>query len=239
MKNSMTIDIWSDIMCPFCYIGKRKLENALEQFPQKDKINIVWHSFQLNPGVDYPPGTDIYNYLAERKGQTRAWAEKMYAQVTESARQEGLTYNFDKAVIANSFDAHRLIQMAKTKGLGDAAKERLLKAYFTDGLNISNRNTLIELGAEIGLDATEVGQMLDSNFFAAQVEEDIERAQAYGINGVPFFVLNNKYGISGAQPSEVFLSGLQQAWGEYQAEQPLKDIGAQDGAACTPDGDCN
>ncbi len=210
----MTIDIWSDIMCPFCYIGKRKLETALQQFPHKDKINIVWHSFQLDPTIESLPGTDLYSYLAERKGQTRDWSVKVHQQLVETAKQEGLTYNFDKAVIANSFNAHRLIQLAKTKGLGDAAEERLFKAYFTEGENVSDTNTLIELGSDIGLDEAAIKHMLESEAFAQEVTDDIEKAKSYGISGVPFFVLNNKYGISGAQPAEIFLNSLQQAWDE-------------------------
>lgn len=234
----MTIDIWSDIMCPFCYIGKRKLEKALEQFPQKDNVNIIWHSFQLDPNMKSMPGTDIYSYLADRKGQTRAWAVKMHEQVTASAQAEGLTYNFDKAIIANSFDAHRLIQMAKTKRLGDEAEEQLFSAYFTEGGNVADKETLVEIGGNIGLEKAEVAKMLEGKEFAAEVKEDIDKAQAYGINGVPFFVLNNKYGISGAQPSEVFLRGLQQAWNEYAAEQPTPSTDITDGAVCTPGGDC-
>lgn len=234
----MTIDIWSDIMCPFCYIGKRKLEKALEQFPQRDNVQIIWHSFQLDPNMKSMPGTDIYGYLADRKGHTREWAVKMHEQVTASAQAEGLTYNFDKAVIANSFDAHRLIQMAKTKGLGDAAEERLFRAYFTDGENVADKETLAKMGSDLGLDKTDVATMLDGKEFATEVTKDIDKAQAYGINGVPFFVLNNKYGISGAQPSEVFLSGLQQAWNEYATEQATPTPDTADGAVCTPEGDC-
>lgn len=235
----MIIDIWSDIMCPFCYIGKRKLEKALEQFPHKDSVNIVWHSFQLDPTMEANPGTDIYTYLSKRKGISKERAIQMHKQLTETARLEGLTYNFDQSVLANSFNAHRLIQMAKTKELGDAAEERIFKAYFTEGKNIGDTDTLVQLGTEIGLDAKAVKDMLNSDSFATDVTTDIDQAQAYGINGVPFFVLNNKYGISGAQPSEVFLNGITQAWSEYAEERQLTDIGPAPGAACTTDGNCN
>jgi predicted DsbA family dithiol-disulfide isomerase len=129
----MKVDIWSDIMCPFCYICKRKFEGALQQFSNKEDIEVVWHSFQLDPTIEKQSDKDLYDYLAEREGQTREWAKQVNQQVTQSAKQVGLTYNLDNAVVANSFDAHRLIQLAKQKGLGDAAEERLFKAYFTEG----------------------------------------------------------------------------------------------------------
>ena len=232
----MKIDIWSDIMCPFCYIGKRRLEGALQDFEHKEDVVINWHSFQLDPIMKSHPGVSIHDYLAERKGQTREWSLKMHQQMTENAKQEGLIYNFDIAVIANSFDAHRLIQMAKTHDLGDAAEERLFKAYFTDGKNMSDHATLIDLGSEIGLDKNEVASMLQGNDFANEVHEDIAQAQRYGINGVPFFVLDNKYGISGAQPKEVFQQAFQQAWTEQ--EKPLQSVSNTDGDVCIPGGDC-
>jgi predicted DsbA family dithiol-disulfide isomerase len=214
----MTIDIWSDIMCPFCYIGKRRLEQALKLFPHKDKIDVKWHSFQLDPGMKSQPGTDLYSYLANRKGQTRDWAIKVHQQLVETAATEGLSYNFDTAVIANSFDAHRLIQMAKVSGLDDAAEERLFHAYFTEGKDISDLKTLLHLGTEIGLDKDAVWKVLESDAYAKEVQLDLVKAESYGITGVPFFILDNKYGISGAQPVKIFLYGLQQAWNEYEQQ---------------------
>ncbi len=233
----MNIDIWSDIMCPFCYIGKRKLEVALAQFDHKDKINIIWHSFQLDPSIKYELGKDIYTYLAERKGQTREYWEKVHVNLVNSAKEEGLEYNFDISVLANTFDAHRLIQMAKQEGLGDAAEERLFRAYFTEGKNIEDKPTLIALGKEIGLNPALVNAMLNSNECAVDVEYDIATAQRYGITGVPFFVIDNKYGISGAQPSPVFLSTLQKAWKENVANTTLPDD-TESGAMCSIDGNC-
>lgn len=231
----MKIDIWSDIMCPFCYIGKRKLEGALQNFEHKDDVEIVWHSFQLDPNMAAQPGKNIHQYLAERKGLSIDWSVKVHEQMTQTAKAEGLTYNFDKAVIANSFDAHRLIQMAKKHGLGDAAEEALFKAYFTDGRNISDHNTLMQIGIDLGLRVIEIGAMLNSNEYAADVESDIEKAQAIGVRGVPFFVLDNKFAISGAQPAQVFTDGLHQAWAEY--EKGILSIAEQDGI-CTPGGVC-
>jgi len=225
-------------MCPFCYIGKRKLEGALAQFPNRDDIQIVWHSFQLDPAIQYQPGKDLHEYLAERKGMTREWSVKVHEQMTETARAEGLTYNFDKAVIANSFDAHRLIQLAKKYQLGDAAEERLFKAYFTDGENISDHDTLVRIGTEIGLSVNAITTMLTGNDYAADVHADIAQAESLGIRGVPFFVLDNKYGISGAQPSEVLLNGLQQAWSAYEQTNKITAMNTADGATCTTDGNC-
>ncbi len=237
MKETMKIDIWSDIMCPFCYIGKRKLEGALEQFEHKDDVQIVWYSFQLDPTMKYEAGKDIHGYLAAKYGKTREWSVSVHNQMTETAKKEGLTYNFDKALIANSFDAHRLIQLAKTKGLADAAEEKLFRAYFTEGKNISDHNTLMQIGMELGLGAVEVGEMLNSDAFADEVHNDIHMAQTLGISGVPFFLLDERYGISGAQPVKVFTDGLQQAWAIHErAKQTMKnDV---NGGVCTPDGVC-
>ena len=218
----MTVDIWSDIMCPFCYIGKRRLEEAMGRFEHKNDVSVTWHSFQLDPAMEAQPGKSLYDYLAERKGLTRERSQQMHKQLVEMAKADGLTYNFENAVIANSFDAHRLIQLAKTHGLGDEAEERLFRAYFTEGRDIGDQNTLLQLGMEVGLGAVETGEMLNSNAFAHEVERDIATASAYGITGVPFFVINDIYGISGAQPSGVFLDGLQQAWLEYEKGVCLK-----------------
>jgi predicted DsbA family dithiol-disulfide isomerase len=162
----------------------------------------------------------------------------MHANVVKMAGDAGLQYNFDKAVIANSFDAHRFAHLAKTKGLGEAAEEALFKAYFTDGKDISNYDTLMQLGIEIGMGATEVGEMLHSDAFANAVHEDIYHASQIGVGGVPFFVFNDKYAVNGAQPSDVFAGALQQAWSEYEKENPKLTVLGNDGATCEPGGDC-
>lgn len=235
----MQVDIWSDIMCPFCYIGKRNFEAALEQLPHRDKVKVVWHSFQLDPTMQSQPGKNVYDYLAERKGQTREWSVKMHEHVVQTAREAGLTYNFDKAVIANSFDAHRLIQLAKKHGAGDAAEEHLFKAYFTDGEDVADHATLQRIGGEIGLDATEVRTMLESDAYAEEVHRDIARAGAMGIRGVPFFVFHDRYAVSGAQPVETFVQALQQSWAEYEKEHPvIVDLSSPEGSVCSVDGVC-
>lgn len=237
-KEKMKIKIWSDIMCPFCYIGKRKLENALKEFKHKEAIEIEWKSYQLNPDLKYQPGVNAYDYLAKVKGQTREWSVKMHEYVTDMAKGVGLHYDFEKSVIANSFNAHRLIQMAKQNGLGDMAEERLFKAYFCEGANMEDQDALIRIGKEIGLNEGEVKQMLASDKFKSEVENDVAEAYKIGVNGVPFFVINNKYAISGAQDSKVFLDALNKSYEEFQKENPTATFKTVDGKVCTSEGEC-
>jgi protein disulfide-isomerase len=212
MKNTFKIEIWSDILCPFCYIGKRKLEKALETFEGKEFLEIDWRSYQLDPDATSQPNTDVYDYLAQRKGQTRDWSIKMHEQVANTAKQEGLDYNFEKAIIANSYNAHRLIQLAKKYKLGDQAEETIFKAYFTEGKDIANKTTLIAIGKEIGLKEEEINEVLNSDKYGAEVRADIEEAQNIGVRGVPFFVMDRAYAVSGAQPVEVFTETLQKSF---------------------------
>jgi len=228
----MKVEIWSDIMCPFCYIGKRKFENALQQFRHQEQIEIVWHSYQLDPEMQHVPGRNINEVLAEKKGWSPQQAKQMNDQVTAMARTEGLEYNLAQAVPANTFNAHRLTHLAAQYNLQNKAEERIFRAYFTEGKNIGDAETLVQLGTEIGLPATEVRQMLQTDAFTAAVQQDISEAQQLGVRGVPYFVLNRKYGISGAQPSEVFLKALNQVWEEdNSATTPLPTINT--GATCT------
>ena len=206
----MQVEIWSDIMCPFCYIGKRKFEAALEKFPKKDEVKITWKSYQLDPNIKFQPDKDIYTYLAEAKGQSREWSIKMHENVVNMAKSVGLEYNFDKAVVANSFDAHRVIQLAKKHGLGDAIEEKLFKAYFTEGKNFADHETLTTLGEEVGLNREEILEVLSGDALADNVKSDIEGMQL-GLRGVPFFVFNRKIGVAGAQDTEIFLQALNEA----------------------------
>jgi predicted DsbA family dithiol-disulfide isomerase len=224
------LEVWSDIHCPWCYIGKRRFERALDQFEHKDQVEIIWRSFQLDP--DAPPEYkgNINDMLVEKKGISRAKAEAMHKHVTDLAAQEGLTYQFDKVRLSNSFDAHRLIHFAAEHGLQDKMQERLFYAYFTEGLYVGDHDVLAGLAAEVGLNADDVRAMLKTNQFANDVRADQQLAYDFGSNGVPFFVFERKYGISGAQPTELFLSALNQIWGELP--QP---IAAQDDAMCADD----
>ena len=207
----MKIEIWSDVMCPFCYIGKRKLEKALEQFEGKKKVEVTWKSYQLNPHIEYQEGVDVYTYLAEVKGKSREWAEEMHANVSNMANEVGLNYDFDKVKIANSFDAHRVIQLAKTHNLTNEVEERFFKAYFTEGAIMSDHKTLLRLGVEAGLNEAEVQGVLGSDKFALDVKADVAEAQQIGVRGVPFFVFNRRYAISGAQDTAVFLETLRRS----------------------------
>jgi predicted DsbA family dithiol-disulfide isomerase len=210
----MKIEIWSDVVCPFCYIGKRRFENALAGFAHKDEVEVTWKSFELNPDAKPTPGKDIHDYLATNKGQTREWAKEMAGHVTQMAAELGLKYDMDRVVVANTFDAHRLIHFAAQHGLQEKAEERLFAAYFTEGKNIGDHETLAKLGAEIGLKENEVRDMLLSDSFENDVRRDEEEAMKVGVRGVPFFVFDRKFAVSGAQASETFLQVLERAWKE-------------------------
>jgi predicted DsbA family dithiol-disulfide isomerase len=231
----MKVEIWSDVMCPFCYIGKRRFEAALSQFDHKGQVEVEWKSFQLNPMLKTDANKNTTQYLAEIKGWSIDQAKEANNYVSNMAKEVGLNYNLDKAIVANSFDAHRVVQYAKTQGKGDAMEEQLFQAYFVDGKNTADHATLIDLGAAIGLSPTEVEQVLTTDAYTSEVQRDIYESQQIGVRGVPFFVINNKYAVSGAQASETFLGALQKAWSEIPQTlaEPL------DGAACTPDGECN
>lgn len=208
----MKLEIWSDVMCPFCYIGKRHLELALAQFEHRDAVEISWHSFQLDPHLQASPGTSVIAYLAARKGQSLAWAEQAHAHVTAMAREVGLDYRFDKAVVANSWDAHRILQLARTVGKDAIAEERLFRAYFTEGKDIADPVVLRVLGEEMGLDPVEVAAVLASERFADAVRADIALAQELGATGVPFFVWDRRIGVMGAQPPAALLQAMQRAY---------------------------
>lgn len=210
----LTVQIWSDVLCPFCYIGKREFEHALSRFEHKDQVTIEWKSFELDPNAPVRSEEDTYTMLARKYGMTREDAKARSAGVAERAASLGLQFNMDKAVIANSFDAHRLIQHAKSQGRGDAAEERLFKAYFTDGVCISDHAELVKLGTEIGLDAEAVQAMLASDAYTEAVRTDEYEAQQFGIRGVPFFAIDSKFAVSGAQSADHFLGALQHAWRE-------------------------
>lgn len=235
----MKVEIWSDVMCPFCYIGKRRFETALQKFGHKDDIEVEWKSFQLDPNMQTEPGKNINQYLAERKGWTVEHARQLNSQVTNMAAAEGLVYDFDKAVIANSFDAHRFAAVAKENGLGDKAEERLFKAYFTEGKNIADHEVLAQLGEDIGLDSNIVKTALASNNYKENVRHDIQEAEEIGVRGVPFFVLNRQYAVSGAQAADTFLNALNQSYDEWRKQQAaVEEIAVAEGEVCTPDGHC-
>jgi len=206
-------------MCPFCYLGKRRFASALAQLPQRDDVEVIWKSFQLNPSLETDPDISVNQYLAREKGLDVRVAEQMNDRVARMSRQDGPIYNFDDVVVANTFDAHRLIHFAKDHGRQDQATERLFSAYFTEGRNVDDRATLIELGKEIGLDGDAVSAMLESDAYVAAVNSDIEEARQLGISGVPFFVFDRKYVVSGAQESSVFQQALERSVAEWRGER--------------------
>lgn len=208
----MKIEIWSDIMCPFCYIGKRHFELALKELDFEDELEIEWKSFQLDPTIPKMENhVNAYQYLADAKGISVEESKTMHDNVVASAKRVGLSYNFDKAIVANSFDAHRLIQFAKTIGKGDLAEEALFQAYFTDGIDMANIDSLKVIGLKIGLADSDLNRILHSDEYSYDVSQDIQEGQNLGLRGVPFFVIDRKYGISGAQPVEIFVETLKKA----------------------------
>jgi predicted DsbA family dithiol-disulfide isomerase len=234
----MKVEIWSDIMCPFCYIGKRRFEAALQQFAHRSEVEIVWKSFELDPEMKTKPGQSIHQLLAERKGVSEAEGRKMNDYMAGVAREVGLEYDFERMVPVNTFNAHRFEHLAATKGKQDAAEERLFAAYFTEGKNLDDLDVLAQLGAEIGLDAAEVKQTLGTDAFVQEVRIDEYQARQIGVRGVPFFVFEDKYAVSGAQPAELFQEVLEKVWDEFNPAPALTAL-ATDGPACGPDGVCD
>ena len=210
----MNVDIWSDIACPWCFIGKRRFERALAEFPHRDEVTVTWHSYQLDPTIpEHYDGSEL-DYLAKVKRMDPAQVRGMLDHVTSTAETEGLQYDFNTLVVANSFAAHELLHLAKERGVAGTVKEALLSAHFEKGQDIGDRQVLVAIGASAGLDASEVNAALDSRRYREAVDDDIRKARSLGIQGVPFFVIENKWGISGAQPAELFSQALDQAWRE-------------------------
>lgn len=237
MSPGMNVEIWSDVVCPWCYIGKRRFERAVERFEHRDEVEVIWRSFELDPQAPRQRSGDPASRLAEKYGVTREEALAMNARVTGLAADEGLTYHLDVARSGNTFDAHRLLHLAADRGAQGALKERLLRAYFTESEAIGDAESLTMLAAEVGLDAGEVRAALDGDDYAEQVRADEQTAAALGIRGVPFFVIDRRYGVSGAQPPEVLLEALRRAWAEAHPITVLTPGGGDAGESgtCTDD----
>jgi predicted DsbA family dithiol-disulfide isomerase len=212
----MQVKIWSDVRCPFCYIGKRKFEAALENFPEKDKVEVIWKSFQLDPTLKTDATQTTLDYFIKTKGVIKEQARQMFAGATQMARAEGIEFKLEESVPANSLKAHRLIQFAKSKGFGNEIEEALFKAHFEKALNIDDITVLKNVAASIGLNAEEVENIFTTNAFVNEVKQDELEARKIGVRGVPYFVFEDKYAISGAQPSEIFLQQLEKTWEENQ-----------------------
>jgi len=239
MKTKMRVEIWSDVTCPFCYIGKRNFESALSEFKGTESIEIIWKSYELAPGFKTDAAKNVHQFLAAHKEISLEQSIRISDQVADIARQVGLVYNFHKAIPANSFNAHRLLHLSKNLKLQDKAKESLLEAYFTDGRNIDDIPTLIALGEEIGLDSTEVKNGLESDQYADEVNQDIFEAKQQGVTSVPSFVFDKKLTVSGAQNSKTFLELLEKTFAEWRIENPEANFIVTDEQSCTINGACN
>lgn len=228
----MKIEIWSDVACPWCYIGKRRFESAFAQFAHRDEVEVVWRSFQLDPHAPRHAEQSVTDVLAAKYGVGRAQAEAMNERVSGIAAQEGLEYHLDATHYANTFDAHRLIHLAAAHGKQQEAEERFFKAYFTEGKDLGDAETLVQLTHEIGIDVDEARAVLAGDTYADAVEADVERAAEFGIRGVPFFAIDETYGISGAQPADVFGEVFERAWSDSHPRLTMVSADQSDAGQC-------
>jgi predicted DsbA family dithiol-disulfide isomerase len=227
----MHVEIWSDIACPWCYVGKRRFEAALAQYPHRDEVEVTWRSFELDPSAPRERDGDAAGHLAAKYGTSREQAEGMHRQMTEVAAGDGLEFRFDLARGGNTFDAHRLLHLAHAHGRQDAMKERLMRAYLTEGEAIGDPAVLERLAVETGLSAGEVREVLASDRYADEVRDDERTASALGITAVPFFVVDRAIGAAGAQPPEVLRELLERG----RPTEPVIPVLAT-GEACGPEG---
>lgn len=230
----LRIDVWSDIACPWCFVGKRRLEAALAKFAHREAVEIIWRAFELDPSAPRERNSTV-SYaarIAQKYGSSVAEAEGMITRMKDVAASDGLDFRFDKIRPGNTFDAHRVLHLAGERGKQDAVKERFLRAYMTEGEPIGDPETLVRLAGEAGLDPEEVRAVLASDAHVKDVRADEQEAGELGITGVPFFVFGEKYAVSGAQSAEVLLGALERAW----AQQASLPVVFAEGAACGPEG---
>jgi predicted DsbA family dithiol-disulfide isomerase len=235
----MRIEIWSDVVCPWCFIGKRRLETALAGFDHADEVEVVWRSFELDPSAPTEPTTSVVEHLGTKYGGGRAAGEQMQARVAEVAAGEGLTFRNGEALWGSTHDAHRLLHLALAEGgpqLQGRLKEALLAAYFEGAESPTDHAVLTRVATGAGLDAGRVAEVLASGEYAEAVQADQQQAAAFGATGVPFVVVDRTYGVSGAQPAEVFGQVLQQAWDDAHPVLQTVGGGASDDTTCGPDG---
>jgi len=235
MARQLAVDVWSDIACPWCYIGKRRLEQALARFPQRDAVQVRWRAFELDPSApaQRDPAKTYAQRLAEKYGSAVSQAQQRIDQMVEVAAADGLPFDFAHIRPGNTFHAHRLLHLALERGLQDALKERLLRGYLCEGAAIGDPAALLQLGREAGLDASEVEKLLAGDAYAADVRLDEREAQQIGVSGVPFFRIGARYGVSGAQPADLILRALERAWDELP--EPLEVLGTEP-TSCGPQG---
>lgn len=236
MSPKLTLDIWSDMLCPFCYIGKRNLDTALEQFPHAAEIDIRWHSYQLAPNLEYNPNIDAHQALADYKGMPYETAKQLNEQVALMTAQAGITFDIDTMKWANSLSAHRLLQWTKTQGKAHELEERLFEAVFVKGENIGDNQLLVSIAKELGLSEVEAEKAITSEIFSEAVQEDIRNAQYVGLRGVPHFVINEEATFSGALPPESFLQVLTQYHDKWKTDRDVTiDLAGQN---CDINGNC-
>ncbi|TVT18934.1 DsbA family oxidoreductase [Amycolatopsis acidiphila] len=208
----MRVDIWSDVVCPWCYLGKRRFERALAEFDRRDEVEVVYRSFELDPRMPRGEGRPKVPLLAAKLGRSEADVREMEAQLEKVAAQDGLEYNLEGGLIGNTFDAHRVLHLAKECGMQAAVTERFFQAYFTERRSLFDEDSLTEIAVDAGLDGEDVRRVLEEGTYVDDVRADIEQARALGANGVPFFVLDDRYGVSGAQSTETFTAALTRAF---------------------------
>lgn len=233
----MKVDIWSDTRCPFCFIGKRNFEKALQEFSHNDNIEVNWHSFQLDPNMKTDLTKNHYEYLSEVKGFPMQQIMQMHENLIQSGKNASIDFNFDDVKVSNSFKSQMLVQFAKEKGKADEMEELLFEAYFKLGKDIDDVEVLSEIGEKLGFTKEEISKAVQSEELSELVNNDITEASNLGIRGVPFFVFNQKYAISGAQPTHLFSEVLEKSWTEYSAnDSKLKII--EEGDSCDVEGNC-
>ncbi|MEH6943956.1 DsbA family oxidoreductase [Bacillus sp. JJ722] len=238
----MKVEIWSDFACPFCFIGKRRFEQGLQKFAHKDQVEVVFKSYQLDPHSPKEVDKNIYTYLSEKQGVSYEQAKGFTQQVAQQAKDLGLDYHFDSMILTNTFAAHRLSHFAKQQGKMYEMMERIFIAYFTESLNISDYDVLTKLAQEVGLDEEEVKTILSDGTYTEDIHTDQNQAAQIGVRGVPFFVFNQKYAVSGAQAGETFLEVLEKVWEEEKGQQPIQVLNEKEDGTKSDncgDGACN
>ena len=214
----MQVDIWSDVRCPFCYIGKRNFETALEKFEHKDEVEVEWHSFQLDPTIKSNPRMSTVDYFVKVKNVSKEQARQMFSGAQKMGKEAGLQMNLENTVLANSLNAHKIIQLAKERGKANEIEEALFRVHFTETKDIDDEDVLVTTASSVGIEEAEAREALRSHKYADAVKQDEVQAQNIGVRGVPFFVFDNKYAVSGAQPAEAFLDVLQKLKAEKSSQ---------------------
>lgn len=242
--SKMKIEIWSDIACPYCYIGKRKLELALDKLPFKDNVELIWHSYELNPSLSTEAlNKSYYQYMADMHGSSVEEEKENLQEILDLAKGVGLNYDLDRLVVTNTSSALRLVKLAKKHNLADQAEEVLFKAYFVDGKNISDRSLLLDLASSIGLDTNEVSQMLDSSEYLDEIKQDMEKSEnELDLEYIPFYMINKKHIIQGSIELDEYVAVLEKAYADW-LENGESDSGTDKdvmfGKSCSIDGVCD